>query len=61
MKYKKEALYNATYYARQRGVEVNSRSRTLHVKYSDIPAYRDCRFFNSMIDRFGFEVQMKMF
>jgi hypothetical protein len=42
---KRRSLYNATYYARQHGVEVNFRSRTLSVLYSDIAAYRDCRFF----------------
>ena len=61
MKNKNKALYNATYYARKRGVEVDPRSRTLHLLCSDIPAYRDCRFFNSIISRFRFEVQMKMF
>ena len=61
MKYKKKAPYNATYYARQRGVEVNPRARTLYIRWSDIPAYQDCRFINSMLNRFGFEVQLKMF
>ena len=58
---KRRSLYNATYYARQHGVEVNSRARNLYIRRSNIPAYQDCRFINSMLNRFGFEVQLKMF